>query len=333
MQRVKVSTRFVNNARFASVLAVFLLLASVSFSQQIDEAVQVGNYKIGPGDVIDVIVSKNPELSRTGLRVSNLGTVQLAMMDTDVQAACLTERELADRIKEHYRKYMVEPYVNVAVTAFNSSPVAVIGAVNNPGRFQLQRSINLAELLTFVNGTSANAGDNAEILRDTGRPRCVGNELVIPESGEDELISVNLAETFKRNSTMNPEIVPGDIIRVSTSTPMTAYIQGNVNSSIAIQLGQPTTLTQAIAMAGGPSQGANLSKVRIRRQIEGSVNREEMIVNVKDIIDGERDDVLIEPFDIIDVPGPSGFKKFFGDIFRAVVPTLTRVPVGVVPIP
>src|SRR5215204_3635306 len=37
------------------------------------------NYKIGPGDIIDITVSKNLELSRSGLRVSNKGTIQLAM--------------------------------------------------------------------------------------------------------------------------------------------------------------------------------------------------------------------------------------------------------------
>lgn len=290
------------------------------------------NYKIGPGDVIDVSVSNNAVLSKTGLRVSNLGTVQLAMMDTDMQAACLSERELADRIKEAYRKFMVDPYVNVAVTEFNSNPVAVIGAVNSPGRFQLQRPIRLVELLTFVNGTSGNAGRSVEIFRNSGRPRCDGTELVISEGGDDELISVDLASAFKGDEGANPQIVPGDIVRVSDSSQLRAYVQGNVGASVAIVLNEPVTLTQAIAMAGGPSSGAQLDKVIIRRQVDGTFNRQQMVVNVKDIIKSKRDDVLLEPYDIVDVPGPTGAKKFFGDIFRTLVPVLVQSPARVIPI-
>lgn len=290
------------------------------------------NYKIGPGDVIDVTVSNNDVLSKSGLRVSNLGTVQLPMMDTDMQAACLSERELADRIKEAYRKFMVDPYVNVAVQEFNSNPVAVIGAVNAPGRFQLRRSIRLVELLTFVNGTSANAGRSVEIFRNSGRPRCDGTELVIPESGDDDLISVDLTSAFKGDEGANPQIVPGDIVRVSDSSQLKAYVQGNVGASVAIVLNEPVTLTQAIAMAGGPSSGAQLDKVIIRRQVDGTINRQQMVVNVKDIIKSKRDDVLLEPYDIVDVPGPTGAKKFFGDIFRTIVPTLVQSPARVIPI-
>lgn len=289
------------------------------------------NYKIGPGDVIDVVVSKNETLSRSGLRVSNLGTIQLAMMDTDLPAACLTERQLADTIKEKYRKYLVDPYVIVSVREFDSSSVAVIGAVNSPGRFQLHRSIRLAELLTFVNGTSGNAGPTAEIIRSGLRSYCEGSQLVTPTEGSEELISVTLADAFRGGDQANPVIVPGDIVRIATADQVNAYIQGNVKNSLTINLKDPVTLTQAIAMAGGPAAGAEMEKVKIRRQIPGSVNRNEVIANVKAINQGRIDDILLQPNDIIEVPGPTGAKKVFQSIFRTVVPTMTQLPVRVIP--
>lgn len=289
------------------------------------------NYKIGPGDVIDVLVSKNETLSRTGLRVSNLGTIQLAMMDSDLQAACLTERQLADAIKEKYRKYLVDPYVNVSVREFYSNPVAVIGAVNSPGRFQLQRTVRLAELLTLVNGTTSNAGRTAEIIRSSRRPYCEDTQLITPTDGGEDLISVTLADAFKGGDLANPVIVAGDIVRIAAADQFNAYIQGNVKSSLTISLKEPVTLTQAIAMAGGPAAGAEMEKVRIRRQIPGSVNRNAMIANVKAINQGKIDDILLEPNDIIEVPGPTGAKKIFQDIVRTVVPTVTQLPIRVIP--
>lgn len=289
------------------------------------------NYKIGPGDLIDVIVTKNDTLSRTGVRVSSLGTIQLAMLDNDISAACLTESQLAERVKEAYKKYLVTPSVNVSVREFNSNPVAVIGAVNSPGRFQMQRPIRVAELLTFVNGPSANAGRTIDIIRDPSRPYCDGPALVIPAPASEELLSLNLADAFKGGEQANPLVKAGDIVRVAEVDKVNAYIQGNIRSSLAISLAEPVTLTQAIAMAGGPTAGAQLDKISIRRQITGSINRDELIVNIKEINQGKRDDVLLQPNDIIDVPGPSGTRKILGDIFRTIIPTITRFPVPMIP--
>jgi polysaccharide export outer membrane protein len=290
-----------------------------------------GNYQIGPGDVLDVIVSKNETLSRAGLRVSNVGTIQLPMLDYDIPAACLTERQLADAVKEQYKKYLVNPYVNVAVREFNSSPVAVIGAVNSPGRFQLKRQIRLVELLTFVNGPSANAGRTVEIIRDVSRLHCAEQKLVAPSDSGEGLLSVDLSDAFKKGDQSNPEILAGDIIRVSAADKLTAYIQGYVKSSMAIDLKDPVSLTQALAMAGGPAAGAQLEKVSIRRQMPGSLNRDEITVNLKEINQRKRDDLLIQANDIIEIPGPSGSKKLIQGIYRSIIPMVTRLPVTVIP--
>lgn len=326
------------NSRMQVILFVFTLFLTpcpIVFAQKpiVDtnsQSVVNENYKIGPGDVIDVLVSKNETLSRSGLRVSNQGTIQLAMMDTDFPAACLTERQLADALKEKYRKYLVDPYVNVTVREFNSNPVAVIGAVNSAGRFQLQRAIRLVELLTYVNGTSTNAGRTAEIIRNPRRPYCEEMKLVTPLEGSEELLSVTLEDAFKGGEQANPFIVAGDIVRITQADQMNAYIQGNVKSSSAINLKDPVTLTQAIAMVGGVTAGAQLEKVTIRRQIPGSLNRDPLLVNVKEINQRKRDDVLLQANDIIEIPGPSGAKKLFQDIYKTIVPTITQLPMRVI---
>lgn len=314
-----------------AVTVLCLLLGSDLWAQQTDQLSANENYKIGPGDVIDVVVSKNETLSRTGIRVSHLGTIQLAMMDTDMAAACLTERQLADAIREKYRKYLVDPHVMVSVREFNSNAVAVIGAVNSPGRFQLQRAIRFAELLTFVNGTTPNSGRTAEIMRSGRKSYCEGTQLVTPTDGEEDLISVTIADAFKGGDQANPIIVPGDIIRIPDANQVNAYIQGNVRNSLTINLREPVTLTQAIAMAGGPAAGAEMEKVRIRRQIPGSVNRNEMLANVKAINQGKTDDILLQPNDIIEVPGSTGAKRVFQTIYRTIIPGMTQLPIRVIP--
>lgn len=311
--------------------AAFLACSSVVYPQPNPTGLGAGqNYKIGPGDVLDVSISKNETLSRSGLRVGNDGTIQLAMLDENIPAACLTERELADAIKVLYRKYLIEPFVNVAVREFNASPVAVIGAVNSPGRFQLQRKLRLVELLALVNGPSASAADTAEILRYGNGSYCDGSKLVMAGASREELISVKFDDAFKGGDSANPVILAGDIVRVPQADELNAYIQGLVKSTTPISLKEPVTLTQAIAMAGGVTEGAQLDKVVIRRPIQGSINRRDILVNVKDVRTGKRDDVLLEPNDIVEVPGPTGAKKILSDIFKKIVPTVTQLPLRVI---
>ena len=320
---------------FLIALVAFLTSGTSLFGQTTTEerspqSIVNENYRVGPGDIVDVVVSKNDTLSRNGLRVSNKGTIQLPMLDSDVAAACLTERQLADSIKEKYRKYLVNPYVNVTVREFNSNPVAVIGAVNSPGRFQLQRPVRIAELLTFVNGPSTNAGRTIEIMRNSSRPYCEESMFVVPENGGEELLTLTMADAFKGGETANPMVRAGDIIRVAEAGQMNAYIQGNVKNGATINLKDPVSLSQAIAMAGGLTSGAQMEKIRIRRQISGSINREEIFVNLKEINKGVRDDVLLQANDIVEVPGPTGAKKVFQDLIRSFVPMVTQLPTRVI---
>jgi len=285
------------------------------------------NYKIGPGDLIDVIVSHNPTLTRTGIRVNNQGKIQLPMIDEEVPAACRTEGELAEQIRERYRKYLLNPSVIVAVQQFNSSPVAILGAVVTPGRFQLQRPVRVLELLTLVNGATEKAGSSIELIRNRSLPYCDGPLLIASAEGGDELISINLADTLKGVEEANPYVRAGDIIMVREADQPRAYITGSVKTPSIVELKEPISLTQAIAMAGGLASGAKSDKILIRRQVAGSVNRAEVLVNLKEINQGKKDDVVLRANDIIEVPGPGKLATFF----RTFVPTITQIPLTVIP--
>jgi polysaccharide export outer membrane protein len=314
----------------SSLIGVFC--ASSFFGQDSDPTatpaniIITDNYTIGAGDVIDVVVNKNDALTRTGVRVSERGTIQLPMFDEDVPAACMTERELADQIKEKYKKYLIEPYINVAVREFISNPVSLIGAVQSPGRFQVQRPTRLLELITLVNGPSAAAGNTIEIIRTLNRPYCSDGKLIPRSEISEEIVTLSLSDAMKGIESANPFVRGGDIIRVVEAEPMNAYLQGAVKASMTIDLKEPVTLSQAVAMAGGLAPGANAEKILIRRQIPDSINRSDLIVSLKAINQGKQDDILLEPNDIISVPGPSGFRKVLKRVTDTLIPSLIRIP-------
>jgi polysaccharide export outer membrane protein len=280
------------------------------------------NYRIGVGDVLSVLVPKNQILSTDTVRVGNDGTIRLPMLDGNIGAKCLTEAELSEEVTKRYKKYLLNPQVYVTVREFNSNPVAVVGAVNAPGRFQLQRPVRLLALLTYVNGASANAGRDVRIIRGQNSQSCLSGQTGGEPEADEQIITLPLAAVMTGGETANPFVYPEDVIQVSEAEQ--AYIIGSVARAIPITLKEPVTLSKAIAMAGGVSAGAQINKVKIMRQEAGSLNKTELIVNLGDINQRKAEDVLLQPNDIVEVPGPSGKKKLLRDIFRTMVPAVTR---------
>lgn len=285
------------------------------------------NYRIGVGDVLKLTVFRQELLSKDNVRVGNDGTIRIPMVDDGLPAACLTEVELADSITQIYREYLLEPKVTIDVVEFQSNPVALIGAVNAPGRFDLRRPTRLLELLTYVNGPASNAGDTVQIIRDSVGYNCSEGRFAARGIEIDQsVLSVKLSKTLKGEPDANPLIESGDIITVAEAAAIPeAYVIGNVTRATPIKLNESTTLTKAIAMAGGTVRGAKLSKIRIYRQDPETLAKTEITVNLKEVREGESEDILLRANDIVEVPGPSGAKKFFSDIFRILIPTVGRV--------
>ncbi len=323
----KIATR-----RFKSLLrSVFvacLLFTCVAVRAQTEPGIARSdtniNYRIGVGDVLRVIVSRQDLLSIDGVRVSNEGMIRMPMIDEDITAICLTEVELASVISEKYRKFVREPQTYVSVKEFNSHPVALIGAVNAPGRFDIRRPTRLLELLTFVNGPSANAGKTVQIIRTSGVFKCSeGQDPEISANTEEEVITLLLGETLKGTYAANPFLEAGDIISIAAAdAPDEAYIIGNVLSPSSIKLSEPITISKAIAMAGGPSKDAKIEKIKIHRQDAQTLAKSEILVNLKEIFSDDQKDILLQANDIIDVPGKK--PSLLRSIFDGIVMSATR---------
>jgi len=205
-------------------------------------------YRIGPGDVLEVRVLRAPELSREGVRVDQSGMIRMPMLDTDIQAACLTEAELAANIAKLYLKYKREPHVEVFVKEFQSQPVAVIGAVRGPAQFKLQRPVRLSELLSFAGGPSETAGQTVQVVHAGGPSLCDKSSRANTEDTSG-FVSYKLIDTLHAVPEANPFVRPGDLVQVPNADQV--YVLGNVLRPLAIPLKEPLTVSKAIAIAGG----------------------------------------------------------------------------------
>jgi polysaccharide export outer membrane protein len=318
-----------------SVIVLVLIANSIAFAQNpanttasaatpptpiVNAASDFERYRIGPGDVLDIRIYNRPQLSRDAVRVEGNGMIRMPLVDAEIQAACRTEGELARDISSRYSRY----YKNLQVDV--SRQVAVIGAVNDQARFQLQRPIRLLELLTYAKGVSAKAGQTINIVHSDAPSLCKQQD----EAANDQtpFSSYKLSDTLMGDPKANPYLEAGDIVTIPEADQV--YVVGNVNSPVAIPLKEPISLSRAIAMAGGVRQDTKKDKIRVLRQTPGSSSKQELIVDLSAIEKKRAEDPLLQANDIIDVP-TSASKAFLRSLVSGVVPSVSQLPVRVVP--
>ena len=130
---------------------------------------QVNDYRIGPEDLLDITVFEAPELNCSS-RVSAGGEISMPLIGV-VKADGLTPRELETVINELLRRtYMKDPHVGIIVHEMQSHTVSVVGAVKNPGVFQVRGSKSLLEMISLAGGLEDDAGGALEVLRGAGLP-------------------------------------------------------------------------------------------------------------------------------------------------------------------
>lgn len=303
----------------ALALSFLITLPSLVAAQQDDR------YRIGPTDVLDIRIHNRPQISREAVRVEGNGMIRMPLIDTEIQAACLTEGELAKEIATRYAKYYRNLQVDVFIKEYHSKQVAVIGAVNDQSRFKLQRRVRLLELLTYAKGPSTKAGQTINIVHGTSASPCKQDDNADVAA---VFSSYKLSDVLRGDPAANPYLEAGDIVTVPEADQV--YVVGNVFMPLTIPLREPVTLTRAIAMAGGLKQDTKKERIRVLRQEPGETTRKEITVDLSAIEKKRSEDLALLPNDIVDVPTSAG-KSFLRSLVQGVVPSVGQLPVRVVP--
>lgn len=110
----------------------------------------LGEYRIGPEDVLQIAVWKNDAMSRS-VSVRPDGKISLPLLN-EIQAAGLTPTELRLVIAKQLTEYMPNPEVSVIVVELRSFKVSIIGEVPKPGRYELKSWTTMLDLLALAGG-------------------------------------------------------------------------------------------------------------------------------------------------------------------------------------
>jgi len=291
-----------------------------------DPAAQAGQrYRIGAGDVLDIRIMNRPQLSRDAVRVDGSGMIRMPLIEGEIQAACKSEGELATEISRRYLKYYRNPQVDVFLKEYHAREVALIGAVNEQGRYQMQRRLRLLELLSFAKGPSDKAGQTINIVRGPRTDICGHDAEATSDQGS--FISLRLNDTLRGEAKANPYVESGDIVTIPEAEQI--YVIGNVYSPKSLPLKEPITVSRAIAMAGGPLRDSRTDRIHIVRQQPGG-EKSEIYVNLTAIARKRAEDIILQPNDIVEVQESTG-KSIIRSLLGAVAPSVAQLPIRVIP--
>lgn len=297
--------------RIIFIFCIFALVSGVSvFAQVTTEPAKIepsenlmaglttknDRYRIGFQDILEVQVFRHPELNQR-VPVSPNGTIVLFRLDRPVIAVCKTERELAFEIETAYKeKYLRDPRVNVIVAEQKSQAVMVIGAVEKPGNFFVNRRVHLLELLALAGGPNKESGTRMLVARTGSTSNCRDKG---DETNGDEIAVMDFKIREVQEGRKSLWMQPGDVVSVMPADMI--YVYGNVNKQGSFTVREPITLTQAIVSAEGLKPAADKSKIRVLRQKQNSFDREELVFDLSQIDKGKVKDPYLEPNDIVAV--------------------------------
>lgn len=124
-------------------------------------------YRIGPEDVIEVVVWNSDAVNRT-VPVRPDGMISLPLVN-DVRAAGLTALELRNALSTAFQKFIPSPEVYVIVREINSPKVLVVGEVVHPGRFVVRGPTTVFDIIALAGGlTEFASGSDATLVRAVG---------------------------------------------------------------------------------------------------------------------------------------------------------------------
>ena len=162
-------------------------------------AVHSDNYIVGIGDVLEILVWKEGELSKT-VPVRPDGMITLPLIG-EIKAVGLTPNQLKEVVATALQKVVSDPQVTVMVTSVNSLSFNMVGNVNRPGYYPLTRPVTVLDAIALGGGFRDFAKQNKIYILRAG------------PNGTQEKLKFNYKQVIKgKNMAQNIVLQPHDTL-------------------------------------------------------------------------------------------------------------------------
>jgi polysaccharide export outer membrane protein len=271
------------------------------------------NVKLGVGDLIEISVFGVPDLS-TKARISGSGDVYLPLIDY-VHLADLTTDEAQELIQKRLEDggFVRGPHVSIFVSESASQAITLAGEVNRPGAYPAIGQRRLFDLISAAGGLTDRAGRNVTI-EHRGNP--------------GQKVELQLSSNLTEDTQDNVDVFPGDTIIVSRAGIV--YVVGDVNRPSGFRIEDNSlTVLKALALVGGGTRTASLSKTRILRPTPNGT--QEIPVNLKKILYAKAPDMALVKGDVLFIPGSAAKTAAYRGAEAALAMSTTLAVVAVHP--
>lgn len=264
-------------------------------------SVDIGDYLLGPGDLIQVTVFETKELN-ADVRVSSRGQISLPLLDS-VDVRNLTAAEAEEKIEALLKaKYLQDPHVSIYIKEHVSKQITLVGSFKKPGTYDYVSKRKLLDVVAIAEGLSEKAGSSAYITRFDEKSKKNINYFV----DLDELIR-------KGNMEQNIVIMGGDVIFIPETGQ--CFVDGAVRKPGTYPLKSGMTITEVITLAGGLAGYADSDKIKLIRHIGNGKERQVLSLSYSDLQGGVGDTLLIKDQDIVFAESSSSGTLFSGSGF------------------
>lgn len=210
------------------------------------------NYVLGSGDVVRITVYEHADLSAVA-RISQAGSINFPLVG-EVFIAGLGERSAELKLGELLLQggFVKSPQVSLIVEQYRSQQVSVLGEVNKPGVYVIDRGNRLMDLLAMAGGVNASGGENAVVIKKGGNEGQGGHP-------------IDLFQLLQKGDmTQNVEVADGDIIYIPRMDVF--YIYGEAQRPGSYRLQRDMTVMQALSMGGGLTPRGTQRGIQIKRK-------------------------------------------------------------------
>ncbi len=299
-------------------------------------------YIVSPGDLLVVtIYNYRPQGGdfSSDVRVDDRGYISLPMIEP-MHVAGASVAQVHHAIVAGLRRAEVlnEPLVSVFVKDYQGQELVVLGAVARPGMYHLSRGKQtLVDVLSMAGGLTPTAG-NYVLMRpartaEANDSGSVAQAYAIqPAAAKDPWQGVDAGSIpiCFDNATGDPDpallmlqVRGGDLVIVPEAGK--AFIEGEVRTPGPYPLTRGMTLTQLISSAGGLTFPADLTRVKLIRQV-GTADSGEWQVNIEPRENQPPPDVRLTRNDRVVIPSTLGRKAVYG-VYQFVT-AVVRITVG-----
>lgn len=306
------------------LLACGLLAQPAKQDAGIAVAPSAGIGVLGGGDEITLRDSDVEELNGKVFQIGEDGMAGLPIVGR-IQAAGLTVAEFERSLNDKLKVYVKQPGTTVASVQYRSRPVSVLGAVNNPGVYQITAPRTLVQMLSTAGGLRSDAGSWLVITRrdprETAHPTLPDADFA---TGVTE-IRIPVAGLLNGSDPRASMLVaPNDSIAVAKAEMI--YVMGDVRKPGGFVLGdrEQLSLIRALSLAEGLQGTASARRARVLRDSAGG--RSEIPVDIAKILEGKGTDLMLQADDILFIPTSNG-KKIAMRSLEAAIQTATGIAI------